>query len=209
MNPLNWRVWSIAALLVGGLSTAHAQWGVRWGIAGETIGPSLFGTLVLGGDRDVSGRTSIGLDVIWSFDTSGDVASWDGVDLGTSFVSYSLKKRERGLQYRSLFFLTDGAQGAYIGTQAGFRSVGRALEDSYGSGSNRVEKDRVMVFPVGVRFGVRTALDGFLQDVYISVGYNLGHGAGDDLERTAPYLPEKHRLGGLNVQFGYCMGVGW
>ncbi len=196
------------------MGVVNAQWGVRAGMAGEMFGEPLVGEWVLGVDRDVSGRSSIGMDLLWRFDLRGGLLVQNVADHGGLTYYYELDQGVRGVQFRSTYFLSNDVSGVYVGSYIGYRSVVRHLRNVLVSHPNFTSErydDRTLnnaVFPFGVRIGLRGALDGFFQDLYVGLGYVAGHGA-DELVEQAPYVPERHRLGGLHLQFGYCFGVGW
>ncbi|MDX9749779.1 MAG: hypothetical protein RBT71_01685 [Flavobacteriales bacterium] len=206
---------SLTALAVVALHALPllGQWGVRAGLGWEQYTPRLDMHWALGVDRDVSGRTSIGLDLIGvlpALEPENMIAS---VDHGTDFITYTYVRKGIGAQYRSMYFLGGDTEGWYVATSVGFRSLVREMAevrisapDGYRDGPDR--STRALVFPVGVRVGLRSALDGFFQDAYIGVGHLLGSG-NDALLDQAPYLIDKHRLKGLSVQVGYSFGVGW
>lgn len=203
-------IFLLSALSVA--ASALSQTGIRATILHfEQQTPRLQTCWLLGLDRDVSERTSIGLDVIGHL-------NWTGSSIGVDFRyagdtgSYFLVRKSVGLQYRSTFFLADRNSGAYIGTQVGFRTITRELEPVVFTSNGdipswalpRTIKD--MVFPIGLRLGLRSEMDGWYGDVYAVVGTQLGKGSAPAL---APYLDAKDQLAGFTFQVGYAVGVGW
>lgn len=165
-----------------GMNTAVGQWGIRTGFGVEWLGKPLAAQWVIGVDRDVSGRSGVGLDLLWGVNIYGTGGYQDMVTTGNTYVNYVLEPRVRGLQLRSFYFLSDDSYGAYVGSYVGFRNVKRNLRispenDPFTPGN--ADRDHVLsnvVIPVGLRIGLRGELDGWYQDLYVGIGYVVGHG---------------------------------
>ena len=64
--------------------------------------------------------------------------------------------------------------------------------------------ERIMVFPVGLRFGYRSPLDGYAGDVFFGIAHQIGKEPW-----TTPYLEDEDQLAGFTFHVGYAFGVGW
>lgn len=207
---------SIACLLLAGATSwpLMAQWGVRFtALHYETVQRRGNWNVMLGLDHDLNDRISIGLDFTRSINLFGEVeaeqTSYDGY-----LVDYSMDRKVTGLTYRSHYFFSDNDDGAafYLGPFIGWRKV--ELDISPVAYNNYLGNDPTWarrevasstLFPVGMRFGFRSALDGYSGDIHVSVGTQLG----DKEIVGAPYLIKKDELSGLFLQFGYTIGIGW
>ncbi len=206
---------SFALLALSFVAGAHAQWGIRGTVIHyERMTPRVQGNWLVGIDRDVSERTSIGLDLIGHLNFLDDGKSGSAVYDG-HHVYYYVVRKSFGLQYRSIFFLSDQARGAYIGTQVGFRSITRIFNPSAspinsGTGTtpawDRQTTVQETVIPLSFRLGLRGELDGWFGDLYMAVGTQLGT---DRTASLAPYAEARDRLAGFTFQVGYAIGVGW
>src|SRR5690606_21756437 len=130
---------------------------------------------LLGVDHDPSSRTSIGLDFFLSLnlplDGVGGVLG-QGKYLGYT-VDYRLTRQMVGFQYRSMYFLSDNdGVGLYLGPYVGLRVISRetVVEWAYAPtpwcGSDYISAAWTepstaisLVYPVGMRFGLRFPLD--------------------------------------------------
>lgn len=215
---------AILLSLLLGTQAADAQWGIRFLTPhGENVTKlGLFRQLSIGVgvDHNVSGRTLIGFDYVWSlgdlFSTeNSDITNWNGYQITYSeYVSYS------GIQYHSIFFLNDDLYGPYIGTTIGYRRVVQgfnsfsAFDTSTGNfvpestfGVNTQREEPFSVFPIGLRLGTRGDIeDGFFGDLYVGIGYQLG---GNKAIGNYPFLDEESELSGLVFQIGCAWGFGW
>ena len=166
----------------------------------------------VGLDHDPSDRTSIALEFIGHFNGFAgegmfhDHASYQGQD-----VFYTLTRKVVGMQYRSSYFLSNNNSGAYIGSYIGFRQFSRTVTTDGFHGTDVPawtipQKATTMLYPVGLRFGIRSDMDGAFMDAHVSVGYQIGH---KNERLNAPYLLEKDALKGFSFQLGYAVGIGW
>jgi len=196
----------------------RAQWGVQTSIHHERLTGRHGLNWMAGLAFDPSSRTSIGLDVIGHLNVMADEnfseqSSYEGFN-----VSYAVTRKVIGMQYRSSYFLRDDNSGAYLGTYIGFRQFSREvlIQDIYSNTTGfwsgtapswaRPSRTTTMLFPVGMRLGFRSEMDGWYGDLYLGLGYQIGHGK----EATvAPYLAEKDKLKGFSFQIGYSAGIGW
>ncbi len=95
--------------------------------------------------------------------------------------------------YRSAFHFSENDRSSfYLGPQCGLRSF---LE----------EED--LVFPIGLRTGVRGGLRGFYADLFASVSYSLGDRAGYGADTSASLPAVDASPVSFNV--GLHMGIGW
>ncbi|MEX1132127.1 MAG: hypothetical protein WEC15_02785 [Flavobacteriales bacterium] len=168
----------------------------------------------IGLDHDPSDRTSIGVDFISQmnlFSEAGDrteSTEYDGYN-----VFYGVARTVKGLQFRSTYFISAyGNAGFYMGTYVGFRSIELTVApevSSSGFGSPtpnwaRTTTTSTMVFPVGLRWGLRSEMDTWYQDVYFATGFQLGAGNAT----LPPFLLAKDKLKGFSIQAGYAIGFG-
>ncbi|HRH36739.1 MAG TPA: hypothetical protein PK760_00245, partial [Flavobacteriales bacterium] len=117
-----------------------------------------------------------------------------------------------GLLLRSQYFLSDDGGGVYLGPFIGYRSIAlkTVVNSSYSypytnspwEGSHSYQ---ATVVPLGLRFGVRSELDGFFMDYYFGLGTNIGHSSALDL----PYAGNKGIVRSTYLQFGLSYGIGW
>jgi len=195
---------------------AVAQWGVRGTVVHfeQQTGRSGL-NLLFGLDHDPSDRTSIGVDFISAFNLFGDAADRnESTQYGGYNVYYNIARNVKGLQLRSTYFITaSGNAGFYMGTYAGFRSISLIVDpiatnsSSFGSAPNWARKTTTstMVFPVGLRWGLRSEMDTWYQDIYFATGFQLGSGNAN----LPPFLLAKDKLKGFSIQAGYVIGFGW
>jgi hypothetical protein len=163
------------------------------------------------------------VDIIKSVDLSGGNTRVEvpvaGQSQNTYYVYSSfhpLTTRIWGMQYRSTFFLADRT---YVGTTLGFRRTTMTVEpDEYGtwdpSGALLPSPPRTvghgMTYPLGIRIGFRSDLDGAYSDIYVGIGTRLGRG-NHPLQRTIfhPHLEDQDRFGPIWLTAGYSLGIGW
>lgn len=122
------------------------------------------------------------------------------------------------LMYHAHYFLSGTDEGFYMGSFLGVRRVRQqwflgqvTAPNSYWSNDQGPFAARPegadLVFPIGVRVGVRGALDGWYQDLYFHAGLQLGAGR---LDYREPYLvASAPRTSGFTFGLGYAFGVGW
>ncbi|MCB0763646.1 MAG: hypothetical protein R2815_07580 [Flavobacteriales bacterium] len=202
------------ALLAALGAPSMAQWGLRATILHfETPAPRGTWNFLAGLDHDLNDRMAVGLDFTVAFNLFGEPEAEQGEYEGY-LVDYALQRKVMGLTYRSCYFFSDNDNGAsaYVGPFIGFRRITYDLAPYvttfYGLDQPawaRPVSEETIVFPVGMRFGFRGALDGYSGDIYVGVGTTLG----DKDMPNAPYLLKKDRLGGLFLQAGYSYGIGW
>ena len=191
--------------------------------------------LVLGVDRDVSPKSGFAIDFNAGYGGSNVFRAFNLFDYGSSsgnegfeyagyfgssrsLLRYKTHVSSFGLTYRSLFFVTGQKNaGFYLGPFIGFRYVHQkvttevTLPDPYGYNSSFnwipyiPSTVNSVVVPIGLRFGLRSGLPGFLGDLFFGVGYQAGN---KDI-KEAPYLTKKDQLSPLFMQFGFSMGGGW
>jgi len=194
-----------------------AQWGIRASVAHFEQQTARSGfNWTLGVDHDPTDRTSIGLEYIGHLNLFDDGSGQQETSNYAGYlVDYSLTRKVSGLQYRSLYFLSNGGHsGVYLGTYLGFRTITQEVVpfafSVYGGGGSPSWERRTTVtntvFPLGLRLGARSEMDGWYHDIYLAIGTQLGAGNADEL---APYLLDKDRLKGFSIQAGYAFGVGW
>lgn len=195
---------------------ANAQRGIRYGIQYESVTQAKPGTrwhMVLGYDFDLADRLSGGIDVStdtqWSSEFNTYVIPRSGLD-------FSEKIKMFGVVYRSQYHFADNDGGGtfYLGPTLGVRSVKQSLRYSeeipgiwYNTIQERETKESKLLFPLGMRIGVRGPLDGGYYDIYLAMGTNLGAGdvpINDVAILTGESLPNK-----LFFQTGFAYGVGW
>ncbi|HMC97702.1 MAG TPA: hypothetical protein VKG92_08620 [Flavobacteriales bacterium] len=203
-------------------ATSQAQWGFRFIIPQfeRIIKAPVWkqGSWGIGLDRDVSDRTSVGLDVFWDLQR----LLGEGREVQTMYDGFDITYHEHtkvfGLQYRSQFFLSDEPEGYYLGTVIGIRQVRQSIEiyDTYSSnyyyqdpedaGIRDIKEQSATTIPVGLRLGVRSELDGGYWDLYLGMAYQAG---GNTAVCKAPYLDASGELSGAMLQFGLAYGIGW
>jgi hypothetical protein len=170
---------------------------------------------LLGLDHDPTDRTSIGLDFISHIDLFGEAADRsESTSYGAYTVSYNTARSVKGLQLRSNYFISGhGNAGFYMGTYIGFRTISLTVDPFvYTTGivtttpnwARRTTTD-AMVFPIGLRWGLRSEMDTWYQDIYFAMGFQAGGGNTDQ----PPFLVAKDKIKGFSIQAGYALGFGW
>ncbi len=197
----------ITCILLSAGILVHAQTGIRFTFLDfEKTTNKFQPNVLIGFDRDVAERLSIGLDVVrgFSFDTQYSTYS-NEYDL-----SYDISKSIWGMQYRSQYFITDVM---YLGTTLGLRHIRMILDTEqnpyYNSPYPIFSKQtaRTVLVPVGLRWGFRSELDGLYMDGYISVGYNIG--SAKKMFANADFLEKQDLLSKTWISIGYALGIGW
>ncbi len=194
---------------------AVAQLGIRYGVQHEKVTGADLGTdlnMVLGWDFDLNERLSGGLDfstdMRWSKQYSMPVQA-----LGTA--NYAERVRSIGVQYRSQYhFMDNDGTSLYLGPTIGLRAVRQMIEYSeevfnIGWGTSYIQrerKDNGLLFPLGLRVGVRGTLDGGYADLYVAVGTNLGS---NEPICDLPFLVDESMPNKTFFQAGFCYGIGW
>jgi hypothetical protein len=195
---------------IGTGAKAQSAYGVRF-IAGEgeKLSPRWNLQLLAGFERQFNEHFTIGLDVIKLIDTGGASGYNDYMNALGYNQNYTLKRNLWGLQYRSQYFFSGAG---YIGPTIGIRRfeytvtteeqftspTGYSLETRY----NTIIR-RGTLIPIGLRFGFRTELDGWFQDIYVSFGMLAGN------KPLIPVLGSKDHFAGVWFNLGYAIGIGW
>lgn len=206
-------------------AAANAQWGFRvapyhWQTA-TGAGLTKQHSINLGLDHDLNDRLSIGVEVLIGLTNNSTSDYYDGSSghyMGYA-VDYTMQDRSKGFMYRCEYAFTDndGFHG-YLASTIGFVRVTRDLsvynvtspnsyyaQDPSSIGLKSSEENSGMVFPLGLRFGLRSDLEGMYIDMYTGAGVNLGS---KELS-TAPYLEEKEaNMSGVFLQLGIALGFG-
>jgi hypothetical protein len=208
----------LTLLAIVAVIAVHGQWGVRGTILHfeQQTGRSGLNWL-LGLDHDPTDRTSIGVDFISHINLSGESADRsESAQYGGYNVYYSIARSVQGLQFRSTYFLSGyGNAGFYMGTYAGFRSISLLVDPNvYNSVSGglvpnwaRRTTTTSMVFPVGLRWGLRSEMDTWYQDIYFAMGFQVGSESAN--ATLPPFLVAKDQFKGFSLQAGYVFGFGW
>ncbi|HPF89069.1 MAG: hypothetical protein H6592_08490 [Flavobacteriales bacterium] len=210
---MNRRI-ALALLLVAALGTAgQAQMGIHYGVHFEKLTAASSGSnwhMGVGWDFDLNDRLSGGLDVHTDM-------NWTTVD--DYYYGYSTEYGERlkviGIQYRSQFhFMDNDGTSVYLGPTVGLRAVKQKIE--YGVetpsffGSSTYELVRVegkgMVFPLGLRLGLRGSMESGYADLFIGVGTYLGSG---EPFTTLAILKKESLPNRTFFQVGLNYGFGW
>lgn len=205
--------------LLLGSSIAEAQWGTQaTALHYERLTGRNGMNWTAGISRDVSERSTIGIDLIGQLNIFESENSYKDVAYAGYMVNYTASRKVIGLQYRSTFFVGRNNSGFYLGPYVGFRSVSRPIQLQYvyptsnsGPGPDtpswaRSSTTNAMIFPIGLRMGVRSEMDGFFGDLYMAIGTQVG--AGNE-KKVPEYISEKDELKGFSFQVGYAIGIGW
>ncbi|HEY0976635.1 MAG TPA: hypothetical protein VGE21_04125 [Flavobacteriales bacterium] len=182
--------------------SAFKRWGVGIGYDHQTAGPIAFGVEFQAPVLDLEGDGPY-----------GDTRSFSHQGYEASYYS---KLSSWTVLYRASYFVSNDGSGFYVGSFLGVRHVKETLTLSHVEGPNYVydqgpfkglEECKGLVFPLGIRFGVRGEMDGWYQDLYFQLGYQIGGGelsyASSFMDRNAP------QLSGITYGLGYAFGVGW
>ena len=128
--------------------------------------------------------------------------------------TYAEKLKVYAIQYRSQYHFSDHySTSAYIGSTLGVRYVRQTITGDVQTGSSTssnsytryTDEGNGVVIPIGLRLGVRGALEGGYADIYVGLGYAIGSGA--ELT-TAPFREEESELSSVNFQLGFAFGFG-
>ncbi len=147
----------------------------------------------------------------------------------TGGITYSVSPRmlvsNYGITYRSYYFFANNDNNftPYMAPFIGIRRLRYKMDPtvysrstSGGSGTDQTYYNGELSWaqqgtfnkigiPVGLRFGWRGRLAGYVGDLYVGAGYQIGN-------RETPfaaYLSTKNQLSKVFLQFGYSFGVGW
>jgi hypothetical protein len=203
------RTLLLPLLLAGTL--VSAQSGIRFSFLNfESITKRWNSTALIGYDRDLNDRLSIGIDLVKSFrfEPEGNTRTYE---IGGMEVNYNLATSYIGFQYRCSYFYSGSG---YVATTVGFRSVDMALKGytaNYTPGGFYEtvpfrESDATMLFPLGLRLGFRSDMDGYFGDIHVGIGTLLGN---KDLLKNSKLLDKRDGIATLWLQAGYTMGIGW
>lgn len=170
----------------------------------------------LGYDHEFEHGVAMGIDAVFggfdlSYEGLTDISYLDHV--GT----FDVRRGGWSVIYRTSAFTGGGDGGFYVGSFVGVRRARQTYELSYAfspttyvSGNGPFEERTVVdqtVFPIGLRCGVRGPIEGFLSDLYVQLGYQIGSGAPSTPRN---YLRSDLRdTNGLVLTLGFAYGVGW
>lgn len=179
-------------------------------------------------DFDTGPRTGIGLDFTIDpglITTGAMYAPIETSSISGSSTRYQYSSSSFALVLRSMYFFTDNHKAApYMAICAGMRNYAIELIrdpandfSDYGTDPyafpNKLTEER-MVFPVGLRFGVRGDLPKAFADVNFRLGYLIGGGG---LLFNEPYALTREgtlggnrelKMGSFTIGFGCSFGFG-
>lgn len=126
-----------------------------------------------------------------------------GLDLGFAPMSIARVDGYQGqlgdvmqfcMDYRAYYLIGNGdGTRPFIGSRTGLHIQPRSRDGGVHG---------TLAMPLGLRVGVRGAMDGFFGDLYVEAGYQLGGAYRTDSGEHAS-------LGGFMLQFGFSYGMGW
>lgn len=193
-------------------TTGLAQMGIHYGFHFEKLTEANSGSnwhMGLGWDFDLNDRLSGGLDLTTDM-------NWTGDDY---YYGYSAEYGERlkvfGVMYRSQFhFMDNDGTSVYLGPTIGLRALKQKIEydeeitpGAWYTSYQRVRvEENGMVFPLGLRLGVRGTLEGGYADLFIGVGTYLGS---NEPFSKLPILDEESLPKQTFFQVGMNYGIGW
>lgn len=199
-------------LLAAGSHTCSAQWGIHaTPLSYEMIAPRGLWNFMGGLDHDISPRNSMALDVNVAIDLFGTEGEYrEGDETSTTYATYYLDRKSIGVTYHSMYCFSDNVDPAFhMGPFLGYRKVTyENLLTTYatnGGPDTRLVTSSAALFPVGLRFGYRSALDGFAGGLTASFGVQLGDM--DALDQ--PYLNKGDTPNKFFMAFSYVLGIGW
>lgn len=175
----------------------------------------------VGFERRTADGLGFGLDAsidLFSLSIDGEGYNLPSIQVGNDRFTYHEKVRDWALIYRSSYYF-GREDGFYLGTFFGVRGIRQKLTQtsssyyySWGSPPSTVvlpTKVDVngLVFPVGVRFGVSSEMDGWFQDLYFQMGTQLG--AGPKAINVPELEAAASKKAGFMFLLGYAFGVGW
>lgn len=165
--------------------------------------------------HDVNEHASIAFDVQLGFrlfdkETLGYLQS----TYQEQSIDYAINPSFVGFQYRSSYHFRETDEASpYLSVTVGVRSAKLVVSDiyvynDYGSDDPpswaRPSTEKQMMFPVGLRFGYRSPLDGFVGDIFFGVAKQFG-----TEPWSAPFILPEDQLAGVSFQVGYAFGGGW
>jgi len=166
-------------------------------------------------DRDVNAHSSVAVDIQYGFRLFDmEEASYQQFSYQAMGGSFTQNTSFVGFQYRSSYLFDDARESTpYVSVLVGVRSAKMVVSDLnvYSLDYNdpipiwaRETSERIMVFPVGLRFGYRSPLDGYTGDVYFGIAQQFGNDPW-----AAPFIDQKDQLAGFTFNVGYAFGFGW
>jgi hypothetical protein len=214
-------------LLVGLLGSVHAlaqSSGIRLIFPEFTkvyAGKSMWSSyqVGMGFDHDLNDRISMGIDLTFDLQrATGESGQTIDVPYAGLIAHYYGGDRLLSGTYRTAFSFSDNTEGSfYLGSFFGFRSFKQALDLSYvedpsgwssdnGPFQSQVEAKKIL-FPIGLRFGMRGSLEGGFADLYTQLGYTIG--GGESAFTQAYFSGEEFDLSTLSFTLGLAYGFGW
>jgi hypothetical protein len=188
----------------------QAQHGVRFTVLDFEVLTRKWSTnLLVGYDHDLNDRLALGIDVVKSIRFDPDLQSNEATN-GDIYSYYTLGTKNWGLQYRSLYFFSGSG---YLASTVGVRSLTMELNGYTMDNSNYnyeqtnfKESTSATIFPLGLRLGFRSELDGYYGDIYVGIGTVLGN---KDVLKNTAYIDKKEGITSLWINAGYVLGIGW
>lgn len=170
----------------------------------------------LGYDHEFEHGVAMGVDAV----LGGLVLSDDGatdIEYLEHVGTFDVRRGGWSVIYRTSAFTGEGDGGFYVGSFIGVRRARQTYELSYVfspttyvSGNGPFEQRTVVdqtVFPIGLRMGLRGPVEGWMSDLYVQLGYQIGSGAPSTPRN---YLRSDLRdTNGLVFTLGFAYGVGW
>jgi hypothetical protein len=177
-----------------------------------------------GYDHDFNDRLSMGVDITFLGRSILTQTTGNGYNrpivYGSLQANWIDRRRTFSMVYRTAYSFGDNDSFTpYLGTYIGVRMIGRDLEITdvsdpqsyyyYGQLGpfSPTYLGKATVFPVGLRFGLRSGLDGIYYDLYGGLGYQLG--GGSSLFNRPELASGPFDLKGVVWQVGFAYGVGW
>lgn len=171
--------------------------------------------MALGLDRDVNRHSSISFEVQYGFRLfNRGVPQPQQGSYQNASVDYTADPSFIGFQYRSSYLFNEADDATpYLSVLVGVRSAKMVVSNVnvYSSSYNypdpnwaRETTERITVFPVGLRFGYRSPLDGYAGDIFFGIVHQFGK-----QPWAAPFLDPKDQLAGFTIHLGYAIGMGW
>lgn len=172
----------------------------------------------LGLDITITGRTSIGVDAIgaWTSLSNLSTGKSNTVAYQGYEVNYARSQSLYGLLAHSDYSLSDNDRThLYLGPSLGLLLVGaqtqiQGIYRNYGYytssdlGLQENAKDKTVLIPLGIRVGLRGAVDAQHMDLYLGFGTNLG----ESYLTPSPFLGKGIPLASGYFQFGLAWAVG-
>ena len=199
-------------LLAASSFSSFGQWGIHaTPLSYEMIAPRGLWNFMGGLDHDISPRNAMALDVNVAIDLFGsDDAYREGDATSNTYANYYLDRKSIGVTYHSMYFFSDNDYPAFhMGPFLGYRKVTYttllSTFSNNGDPYSGTVTSEAALFPVGIRFGYRSALDGYVGGLTASFGVQLGDM--DALDQ--PYLNKGDTPNKFFMAFSYVLGIGW